>query len=89
MQPQVQPMLGPSAEFLISFGARFVPCMRTMPDLPTTNEIPCLKYTTSKKYFTKNELCSLADICGLTDSDNPNQGYRFVSAIVSTNMYGN
>lgn len=81
--PQVQPMLGPSAEFLISFGARFVPCMRSMPGLPATNKLPCLEYTTSSETtFTSNQLCPLADICGLADANNPNQSYRFVSAIV-------
>lgn len=82
-QPSVQPMIGPSSEFLISFGARFVPCMRKLPNLPTTNMLPCLQYSTSKQQtFTKNQLCSLAEICGLQDPNNPNQGYRFVSAIV-------
>lgn len=82
-QPSVQPMIGPSSEFLISFGARFVPCMRKVPDLPTTNMLPCLKYSTSKlQSFTKDQLCSLAEICGLPDAEDPNQGYRFVSAIV-------
>lgn len=83
-KPNVQPMIGPTPEFLISFGARFVPCMRSVPDLPTTNMLPCLQYSSSNlKTFTKDQLCSLADICGLDDPENPNQGYRFVSAIVS------
>lgn len=82
IHPSVQPMLGPPAEFLISFGARFVPCMRSVPGLPPTNMIPCLKESTSSQQkFMKDQMCSLAHICGLDDPKNPNQGYRFVSAI--------
>ena len=81
--PQVQPMLGPSVEFLISFGARFVPCMRNVPGLPATNKLPCLEYTTSStNEFTDSQLCPLSQICGLSDAQNPDQSWRFVSAIV-------
>ncbi|WFD41702.1 protein S-acyltransferase [Malassezia psittaci] len=81
-RPQVQPMIGPSAEFMISFGARFVPCMRNVPGLPATNKLPCLQYTTtSNDTFTEDQLCSLSQICGLSDASHPNQSWRFVSAI--------
>lgn len=82
IHPTVQPMLGPPAEFLISFGARFVPCMRSVPGLPTTNMIPCLSETTSEENrYTRDQMCSIAHVCGLERSEEPNQGYRFVSAI--------
>ena len=82
VHPSVQPMIGPPAEFLISFGARFAPCMRNVPGLPPTNMIPCLNHTATRETrFQRDELCSLADICGLKDATDPNQGYRFVSAI--------
>ena len=82
VHPSIQPMIGPPAEFLISFGARFAPCMRNVPGLPPTNMIPCLNHTATRETrFQRDELCSLADICGLKDATNPNQGYRFVSAI--------
>ncbi|PWZ00619.1 rhomboid-domain-containing protein, partial [Testicularia cyperi] len=81
-RPSINPMLGPSAEFLIAFGARFVPCMRSVPALPTTEQLPCLKYSTSSSNsYTSDQLCSISEICGLSDASNPNQSYRFVSAM--------
>lgn len=81
-RPSINPMLGPSSEFFISFGARFVPCMRKVPALPTSEQLPCLKYSTSSSnMYTPNELCPISEICGLKDANNPNQSYRFVSAI--------
>ncbi|WFD05940.1 protein S-acyltransferase [Malassezia vespertilionis] len=81
-KPHLQPMIGPPPEFLISFGARFVPCMRKIPGLSVNNELPCLEYTTSdSQFFKPSQLCSLAEICGLKDPQNPNQAYRFVSAM--------
>ena len=56
--------------------------MRNVPGLPPTNMIPCLNHTATRETrFQRDELCSLAHICGLKDATNPNQGYRFVSAI--------
>ncbi|EST07605.1 Peptidase S54, rhomboid domain protein [Kalmanozyma brasiliensis GHG001] len=81
-RPSISPMLGPSAEFLISFGARFVPCMRNVPALPTSEQLPCLRDSTSaSNLFTPSQLCPISQICGLKDASNPNQSYRFVSAI--------
>lgn len=80
--PSISPMLGPSAEFLISFGARFVPCMRKVPALPTSEQLPCLKDSTSRSnLYTADQLCPISQICGLKDANNPNQSYRFVTAI--------
>lgn len=81
-RPSINPMLGPSTEFFISFGARFVPCMRKVPALPTSETLPCLKdSTSSSNLYSPSQLCPISTICGLTDPNNPNQGYRFVSAI--------
>ena len=81
-KPQVQPMIGPPVEFLIYFGARFVPCMRKMPNIDAKESLPCLAYSTSdSNKYQQNQLCSIADLCGLDDPENPNQSYRFVSAI--------
>jgi len=81
-RPSINPMLGPSAEFFISFGARFVPCMRKVPALPTSEQLPCLKdSTSSSNLYTPSQLCPISDICGLKDANNPNQSYRFVSAM--------
>ncbi|KAJ9478272.1 RHOMBOID-like protein [Pseudozyma hubeiensis] len=81
-RPSINPMLGPSAEFMISFGARFVPCMRKVPALPTSEQLPCLKdSTSSSNLYSANQLCPISQICGLKDANNPNQSYRFVTAI--------
>lgn len=81
-RPSINPMLGPSAEFLISFGARFVPCMRKVPALPTSEQLPCLKdSTSSSNLYSPSQLCPISDICGLKDAASPNQSYRFVTAI--------
>ncbi|CDS01170.1 uncharacterized protein SPSC_02890 [Sporisorium scitamineum] len=80
--PSINPMLGPSAEFFISFGARFVPCMRKVPALPTSEQLPCLKDSTlTSNLYTPNQLCPISQICRLKDANNPNQSYRFVTAI--------
>ncbi|KAJ1028669.1 hypothetical protein NDA16_001835 [Ustilago loliicola] len=81
-RPSINPMLGPSAEFFISFGARFVPCMRKVPALPTSEQLPCLKdSTSSSNLYSPSQLCPISEICGLKDANNPNQSYRFITAI--------
>ncbi|SPO38624.1 uncharacterized protein PSFLO_04103 [Pseudozyma flocculosa] len=80
--PNISPMLGPSSEFLISFGARFVPCMRDIAKLPVTTELPCLNASASSSgTYTQDQLCPLWQTCGLADANSPNQGYRFISAM--------
>ncbi|SOV04408.1 uncharacterized protein UDID_02433 [Ustilago sp. UG-2017a] len=81
-RPSINPMLGPSAEFFISFGARFVPCMRKVPALPTSEQLPCLKDSTSgSNLYSPSQLCPISEICGLKDANIPNQSYRFITAI--------
>ncbi|WFD33737.1 protein S-acyltransferase [Malassezia cuniculi] len=81
-KPQVQPMIGPPVEFLIHFGARFVPCMRKMPNIDASESLPCLNYSTADTTeYHPSQLCSIADLCGLDDPGHPNQAYRFISAV--------
>ncbi|SPO24820.1 uncharacterized protein UTRI_01811_B [Ustilago trichophora] len=81
-RPSINPMLGPSPEFFISFGARFVPCMRKVPALPATEQLPCLKdSTSSSNLYLPSQLCPISQICGLKDASKPNQSYRFITAI--------
>lgn len=79
-KPYVNPMLGPSSQFQISFGARFVPCMRKVPAVPTTLKLPCLKDST-KATVTTDQACELWEICGLKDANSVGQAYRFVTPI--------
>ncbi|CAO1634750.1 unnamed protein product [Sympodiomycopsis kandeliae] len=78
--PYVNPMLGPSSQFQISFGARFVPCMRKVPAVPTTLELPCLNAST-KATVSNSETCPLWEICGLPDANSVGQSWRFVTPI--------
>jgi membrane associated rhomboid family serine protease len=78
--PSINPMIGPSAEFQISFGARFVPCMRTVPAVPTTLLLPCLNASTLSTVTTSQE-CPLWDLCGLDNAADVGQAYRFVTPI--------
>lgn len=78
--PSWNPMLGPSFEFLISFGARFVPCMRVVPDIPTSTELACLQYSTASSLTTAQQ-CPIWELCGLPDASTTGQAYRFVTPI--------
>ena len=84
--PSFNPMIGPSFEFLINFGARYTPCMRKVPEFDASQvKLPCLQYANADTggRYTENQLCTAAEICGLTDPTNPNQMWRLVVPIVS------
>ena len=80
LKPSVNPMIGPPFEFLISFGARFVPCMRKVPAVPLTTPLICLK-DVSKSSVPSDQTCPLYEICGLPDASTYGQAYRFVTPI--------
>lgn len=42
-KPTVNPLLGPSQDALVSFGARFPPCMKTVPSVPATIQLGCAR----------------------------------------------
>lgn len=77
-KPSVNPMIGPPFEFLISFGARFVPCMRKVPDVPLTTPLVCLK-DVAKSSVPSDQTCPLYEICGLPNANTYGQAYRFVT----------
>ncbi|CEH17674.1 Rhomboid family proteins [Ceraceosorus bombacis] len=81
-KPQWNPMLGPPFEFLISFGARFVPCMRRVASVPTSTQLPCLnQLTQDANSYTQDQLCPIWQLCGLPDADTVGQSYRYVTPI--------
>lgn len=41
MKPYVNPLLGPSQATMINIGARFVPCMRNVEEVPPTLQLGC------------------------------------------------
>ena len=70
-------MIGPSAQFLISFGARYVPCMRNTPAVPLSTPFACLNSTSATSTVT----CPLYEICGLPNDHTYGQSYRLISAM--------
>lgn len=81
-KPSINPMIGPPYEFLIAFGARFVPCMRSVPDLPLSTPMICLKDTALPTVSSSNT-CPLYEICGLPNANTFGQSWRFITPIVS------
>ncbi|CAG8579224.1 11039_t:CDS:2 [Paraglomus occultum] len=79
-KPVFNPMIGPSSEVLILMGARFVPCMRTVPQIMNLPFI-CPNQTTSGT--TGGLTCKLEDVCGFGGFHDqpPDQWYRFIIPI--------
>ena len=75
-------MIGPSTYIQINMGARFVPCMRTDPQIQGANppiSWPCPNTTTSDPSASSNH-CDLSALCGFggLNNDNPDQWFRFI-----------
>ncbi|KAI9891420.1 MAG: hypothetical protein M1814_002739 [Vezdaea aestivalis] len=84
-QPSFNPMIGPSPYVLINMGARFVPCMRTVPEIensPVQISWHCPRSTTNNPDDEANK-CSLSDLCGFGGfpDGQPNQWWRFLAPI--------
>lgn len=81
IQPQVNPMLGPSLYVLINMGARYVPCMKHVEGIPSNITWHCPWSTTDNITDPVNH-CSLSDLCGFGNTaDPPNQWFRFITPI--------
>ncbi|KAG2227631.1 hypothetical protein INT45_004672, partial [Circinella minor] len=65
----LNPMIGPTFTILINSGARYTPCMRSLPDYEVTTII--------NNCYSNNATCTLEQLCG----GSSNQGYRFFSPI--------
>ncbi|KAG1448751.1 hypothetical protein G6F46_011509 [Rhizopus delemar] len=70
------PMIGPSFQVLVNEGARFTPCIRSVPSLPTSTVI-------SSCYASPTDTCTLEELCGFGgfSSGTPNQSFRLVLPI--------
>lgn len=69
-------MIGPSPYVQINMGARFVPCMKSVPGLQNSNQpIPwhCPSSTTNNPDDPSNH-CSLSELCGFDGVPNPHPG---------------
>ncbi|UJR20339.1 hypothetical protein I4U23_023470 [Adineta vaga] len=79
IKPSFNLGLGPSLFVLINMGARFSPCMHSIPGI-TDNKFyyfSCPNYTGS----IEQSSCTLNELCGFTYSTPPNQWYRFMFPI--------
>jgi membrane associated rhomboid family serine protease len=87
VHPQFNPMIGPSTYVLINTGARFVPCMRTIPQVENSAvpiSWPCPNTTSSDPTNPSNH-CDLAALCGFSATNSaasfdqhPDQWFRFI-----------
>ncbi|KAL1995142.1 hypothetical protein VTN49DRAFT_1329 [Thermomyces lanuginosus] len=76
VHPEFNPMIGPSPQVLIYMGARYVPCMKNVPNIQNnTREVVfrCPNSTSTDPDDPKNH-CSLSDVCGFSGVPNPKPG---------------
>ena len=88
-------MIGPSPYVLINMGARYVPCMKSVPGVQDSGKAiswPCPN-TTSNDLDSPMNSCTLSQLCGfsgvpnpgpnttLTSHPQPNQWFRFITPI--------
>ncbi|KAJ3341845.1 hypothetical protein HDU93_003966 [Gonapodya sp. JEL0774] len=74
-QPSFNYMIGPASGPLIRMGARFVPCIRTVPTYTSNASTTYLPYCP----VGVTAPCKLSDVCGF--SGKPDQWYRFIVPI--------
>ncbi|CAK4032119.1 rhomboid family membrane [Lecanosticta acicola] len=93
IHPSFNPMIGPSPYVLINMGARYQPCMHTMPGVQNASQSiswPCPNATATTG---DSVTCQLSDLCGfsadlnpkvggsLSDKPAPDQWWRFIVPI--------
>ncbi|KAI8987712.1 rhomboid family-domain-containing protein [Mycotypha africana] len=72
-QNPFNPMIGPSFQVLVNTGARFTPCIRSVPSLPSNTTI-------GNCYRTAQDVCTLEELCGFNEQTG--QSFRFVLPII-------
>ncbi|KEY69771.1 hypothetical protein S7711_03750 [Stachybotrys chartarum IBT 7711] len=88
IRPQFNPMIGPSTQVLINMGARYVPCMRNLPEIQGSDPINFL----CPNATSMTDSCDLSTLCGFGGVPNPqfnnyeqtpepNQWFRFILPI--------
>ncbi|KAK4504847.1 hypothetical protein PRZ48_002810 [Zasmidium cellare] len=71
IKPSFNPMIGPSPYVLINMGARYQPCMHTMPGVQNSSvqiSWPCPNATATTG---DSVTCQLSDLCGFSADRNP------------------
>ncbi|USW53499.1 Putative peptidase S54, rhomboid, Rhomboid-like superfamily [Septoria linicola] len=74
IKPSFNPMIGPSPYVLINMGARYQPCMHTMPNVQNSSvpiSWPCPNATATTGDSTT---CQLSDLCNMSSDRNPRVG---------------
>ncbi|ORX46570.1 rhomboid-domain-containing protein [Hesseltinella vesiculosa] len=72
--PSQNIMIGPSFSVLVNIGAKFLPCIRPIPEV-SDGEL-------YQQCFKDTDTCTLATMCGFPTQDTiPNQAFRFVSPV--------
>lgn len=84
VKPSFNPMIGPSFYVLINSGARYAPCMHSLPQLQITPTPtwPCPSVTSSERTDPGYQ-CTLGELCGFggvpdPNVGEPNQWFRFI-----------
>ncbi|ORZ18938.1 rhomboid family-domain-containing protein [Absidia repens] len=75
-QPNFNVMIGPSFSVLVNLGAKFTPCIRSLPGVTMSTQYA--------QCFGPTDTCTLAEMCGFPSSTTnviPDQAYRFVTPI--------
>ncbi|CAO3701930.1 unnamed protein product [Rhizopus stolonifer] len=69
-------MIGPSFQVLVNIGARFTPCIRSVPSFPSSTLI-------SDCYKSSTDTCTVEALCGYGGfpDDIPNQSFRLILPI--------
>ncbi|KAJ6119784.1 hypothetical protein N7523_004064 [Penicillium sp. IBT 18751x] len=89
-KPTFNPMIGPSPYVQIYLGARYDPCMKTIPNLQNNTvpvTFPCPNTTTSASECTLSQACGMGGVPNpvpggsLDESPAPNQWWRFITPI--------
>lgn len=74
IQPSFNPMIGPSPYVLINMGARYQPCMKTMPNVQNSS-IPIWWPCPNATAITGDSVsCQLSDLCNFSGDKNPRVG---------------
>ncbi|KXL46916.1 hypothetical protein M433DRAFT_133744 [Acidomyces richmondensis BFW] len=74
IHPSFNPMIGPSPYVMINMGARYDPCMHTIPNVQNATEPihwPCPNATSTSG---DSVTCTLSDLCGFSGVPNPQVG---------------
>lgn len=90
INPQFNPMIGPSTQIMINMGARYAPCMHNVPEIQGLRQNETIYFLCPNATKT-TDVCPLSVLCGFSprvpdpefngdenQSPEPNQWFRFI-----------